>query len=112
VSCSTNEKGEFKIHLKNNMQWNNRGNRYSVPKPVHGAANQRVKGGGKEGWGNDLVLAEDQKEYIRALSEEKRQKKRDLMDPDFLPSILSGDRNKALRRPKIGAGKSVNSKKR
>jgi RNA-binding protein NOB1 len=94
------------------MQWSNRGNRFSVPKPVHGAANQRVVGGGKSGWGNDLILSEDQKEYVRALSEEKRQKKKDIMDPDSLPGILSGDRSKALSRPKVGAGRNVNSKKR
>ena len=112
MTCSTNQNGEFKIHLKKTMQWSNRGNRYSVPKAVQGAANHRVKGGGKGGWGNDLILSEDQKEYVRAISEEKRHKKKDLMDPDSLPSILSGDRSKALERPKVGAGRNVNSKKR
>jgi RNA-binding protein NOB1 len=94
------------------MQWNTRGNRFSVPKPVHGSANTRIKGGGKGGWGNDLILTEDQKEYVRAIAVEKRQKKKDLMDPDSLPSILSGDRAKALGRPKVGVGRDVNSKKR
>jgi RNA-binding protein NOB1 len=94
------------------MQWSNRGNRFAIPKPVHGASNQRVKGGGKGGWGNELILSEDQKEYVQALSEEKRQKKKDLMDPDSLPSILSGDRSKGFGRPKVGAGKNVNSRKR
>jgi RNA-binding protein NOB1 len=57
-------------------------------------------------------LSEDQKEYVRALAEEKRQKKRDLMDPDSLPSILSGDRAKGGGRLSVGAGKNVNSRKR
>ena len=48
VSCSTNAKGEFQIHLKKNMQWNHRGDRFSIPKPVSGAANGKT-GQGK-GW--------------------------------------------------------------
>ncbi|KAK5162903.1 20S-pre-rRNA D-site endonuclease nob1 [Saxophila tyrrhenica] len=112
VSCSTNSNGEFKLHLKKNMQWNTRGDRYSIPKPVHGSANGRVKGGGKGGWGNDLMLAEDQKEYQRAANSEKKSKARDLMDEDYLPSILTGDRNRAGGRIRVGAGRNVNAKKR
>ncbi|KAF6218824.1 hypothetical protein HO133_005367 [Letharia lupina] len=115
VSCSTNSKGEFKIHLKKNMQWNHRGDRFSIPKPVPGAANGKVgqgKGGGKGGWGQELILAEDQKEYLRAMDGRNKKKEMDLMDEDYLPSILTGDRGKAGGRPKIGAGRNVNSKKR
>lgn len=113
VPCSTNAKGEFKIHLAKSHQWNNRGNRYSIPKPVEGSANMKGgKGGGKGGWGKDLVLAEDQKEYMRGIAEEKRRKTRDLMDDDYLPSILTGDRGRAGGRPKVGAGRNVNSRKR
>ncbi|KAF2166366.1 hypothetical protein M409DRAFT_23557 [Zasmidium cellare ATCC 36951] len=112
VSCSTNANGEFKLHLKKNIQWNTRGDRYSVPKPVHGSANGKIRGGGKGGWGNDLILAEDQKEYQSAAREEKRQKERSLMDEDYLPSILTGDRSRAGGRIRVGAGRGVNSKKR
>jgi RNA-binding protein NOB1 len=112
VSCSTDQNGQFKLHLKKNMQWNTRGDRYSVPKPVAGAANGRVKGGGKGGWGNDLILAEDQKEYVRAMTEQKRQKQNDFMDEDYLPGILGGNRSSGTGRVKVGAGKNVNSKKR
>lgn len=112
VTCTTNENGEFKLHLKKNMQWNTRGDIYSIPKPVSGASNGRVRGGGKGGWGNELILAEDQKEYVRALGEQKRTRQRDLMDEDYLPSILTGDRGKGGGRPKVGAGRNVNSKKR
>ncbi|KAI5365510.1 putative RNA-binding protein NOB1 [Septoria linicola] len=112
VSCSINANGEFKLHLKKNMQWNNRGNRYSVPKPVHGTANGKNTGGGKQGWGHDLILAEDQKEYERATAVEKRTKERSLMDEDYLPSILTGDRNKTGGRTRVGAGRNVNSRKR
>ena len=115
VSCSTNAKGEFQIHLKKNMQWNQRGDRFSIPKPVSGAANGKPgqgKGGGKGGWGQELILAEDQKEYVRAMSGQSRKKEKDLMDEDYLPSILTGDRGRAGGRPKVGAGRNVNSKKR
>ncbi|QIX01631.1 hypothetical protein AMS68_007148 [Peltaster fructicola] len=112
VACSTNANGEFKLHLKKNMQWNTRGDRFSVPKPAHGSANGRVKGGGKGGWGHDLILAEDQKEYERARVVEKKQKERSLMDEDYLPSILTGDRSRGNGRIKVGAGRNVNSRKR
>lgn len=115
VSCSTNAKGEFHVHLKKNMQWNHRGDRFSIPKPVSGAANGKSgqgKGGGKGGWGQELILAEDQKEYVRAMSGQSRRKEKNLMDEDYLPSILTGDRGRAGGRPKVGAGRNVNSKKR
>lgn len=113
VACSTTSNGEFKLHLKKNMQWNTRGDRFSIPKPVHGSANGRVQGGGKGHWGNDLILAEDQKEFTRHHEEEKRRKERDLMDEDYLPSILTGARNnRSGGRMKVGGGRNVNSKKR
>ena len=115
VACSTSANGEFKIHLKKNMQWNTRGDRFSIPKPVAGTANGKVgasKGGGKGGWGQELILAEDQKEYLQAMTGQSRRKERNLMDEDYLPGILTGDRRRAGGRPKVGAGRNVNSKKR
>ena len=111
VSCSTNQKGEFQMHLKKNMQWNSRGDRYSIPKPMSGSANQ-LKGSGKGGWGQELILAEDQKEYMRAIRGQGRRKEKDLMDEDYLPSILTGAKAKMGGTPKIGAGRNVNSRKR
>lgn len=116
VSCTTNDKGEVKLHLKANMQWNNKGNVFSIPKPVSGRANQKWHGlghgGGQSGWGSDLILAEDQKEYARAMTGRGRRKEKDLMDEDYLPSILTGERNRGGGRVKVGAGRNVNSKKR
>jgi RNA-binding protein NOB1 len=116
VSCTTNDKGEVKLHLKANMQWNNKGNVFSIPKPVSGTSNQKWQGsrhgGGQGGWGNELVLAEDQKEYVRAMTSGKRTKDKDLMDEDYLPSILTGDRNKGGGRVKVGAGRNINSRRR
>ena len=113
VACSTSANGEFKIHLKKNMQWNTRGDRFSIPKPVSGSSNGKVgsgKGGGKGGWGQELILAEDQKEYLQAMAHQSRRKERDLMDDDYLPGILTGDRAMAGRRPKVGAGRTINSR--
>ena len=113
TSCSTDKDGNFKVHLKKNMQWNTRGNVFSIPKPVAGTSNGKlVAGGGKNGWGQGLILAEDQKEYVQAMTSARRKKDKDLMDEDYLPSILSGDRKGPGGRPKVGAGKNVNSRKR
>lgn len=115
VSCSTSQNGKFSLHLKKNMQWNHRGDRFSIPKPVPGAANGKVgsgKGGGKGGWGQELILAEDQKEYLRAMNGQNRKSDLDLMDEDYLPGILTGDRRRSSGRPKVGGGRNVNSKKR
>lgn len=118
VACSTDANtGEFKLHLKKNMQWNTRGDRYSVPKPVSGSSNGKVGGGGsgggggKGGWGWDLILVEDQKEYQRAVGR-KGAKERDLMSADFLPGILTGHRASGGGRPTVGAGRNVNAKRR
>jgi RNA-binding protein NOB1 len=117
TSCSTDERGQVRVHLKRNYQWNNRGNVYSVPKPTHGSSNGRLppKGantGGQGGWGRDLMLAEDQKEYLKRGEELKREKKKDLMDEDRLPGLLTGDRPGGSGRIKVGAGRNINSKRR
>jgi len=119
VSCSTDAAGNFTVHLKKNYQWNNRGNVYSIPKPVHGSASGKASkgagGGGKQGWGKELMLAEDQKEYLQKSTEQQRTRQKDLMDDDFLPSILTGDRRgqgNGSGKIKVGAGRNVNSKKR
>jgi RNA-binding protein NOB1 len=116
VTCTTNDRGEVRLHLKKDMQWNNRGNVYSIPKAGTGNASQRWKGsksgGGQGGWGNELILAEDQKEYVRAAGANRRMKGKDLMDEDVLPSLLTGDRGREGGRIRVGAGRNVNSRKR
>ena len=97
------------MHFSKNYQWNNRGNKFSVPKATAGTASGKgIKGGGKGGWGNDLILAADQKEYLNQINQQKRSQARDLMDDDYLPGILSGDRTRAGGRPKVGAGRNAN----
>ncbi len=118
VSCTTNDRGEVKLHLKANMQWNNKGNVFSIPKPASERSNQKWTGprdgGGKSGWGRELVLAEDQKEYVRAMTGGGRHKgkEKDLMDEDYLPSILTGERSGGSGRIRIGGGRNVNARKR
>lgn len=118
VSTTTNANGEVKLHLQKNMQWNNKGNVFSIPKPVAGTSNGKWQGnkhggGGKGGWGNGLILTEDQKEYQRAVGRNQRRKEKDLMDEDFLPGILTGSRGIGGNgRVKVGAGRNVNSRKR
>ena len=118
VSCSTAANGEFRIYLKKNMQWNHRGDKFSIPKPVGGSSSGKLnvggggKGGGKGGWGTDLILAEDQKEYQLAMTGQRRRKERNLMDEDYLPGILTGERRDTGGRVKVGGGRNINSRKR
>lgn len=118
AACTVDDRsGALTVHLKKNFQWNNRGNVYSVPKPMHGTANGRAPkgkkaGGGKNGWGQNLILAEDQKEYVQASTEQRRARKKDIMDDDYLPSILTGDRGNGGGRIRVGAGRNINARKR
>lgn len=115
VSCSTDATGATRLHLKKNFVYNKRGNVYSVPKPTHGSANGKlanVVGGGKGHWGAGLILAEDQKEYTRKADEDRRARQRDLMDEDYLPNLVTGERTGGHGRIRVGAGRNVNAKKR
>lgn len=100
------------------MQWNHRGDKFSIPKPVGGSSSGKLniggggKGGGKGGWGTDLILAEDQKEYQVAMTGQRRRKERNLMDEDYLPGILTGERRDMGGRVKVGGGRNINSRKR
>ncbi|KAK6333676.1 Nin1 binding protein [Orbilia blumenaviensis] len=105
VTCSTDSRGVFRVHLKKNWQWNNRGNVFSMYKPQHGTASMK-------GVRENIVLSEDQKEYEKALRDSKRYKERDLMDMDYLPGLLTGERLGHGGNPKVGAGKNVNVSKR
>lgn len=115
TSSSTDANGNTRLHLKKNFQYNKRGDVYSIPKPTHGSANGKlanVGGGGKGHWGSGLILAEDQKEYSRKAAEDRRARQKDLMDEDYLPNLLSGERTGGHGRIRVGAGRNVNSKKR
>ncbi|KAF3799189.1 20S-pre-rRNA D-site endonuclease NOB1 [Colletotrichum gloeosporioides] len=114
TSCTTEEDGSFKIHLKRNFQWNNRGNVFSIPKPVAGTSSGKLAkhAGGKNNWGTNLIFAEDQREYEKAVGENRRARRRDLMDEDYLPSILTGDRTSNNGKVRLGPGRNVNGRKK
>ncbi|KAF9877256.1 20s-pre-rrna d-site endonuclease nob1 [Colletotrichum karsti] len=114
TSCTTEEDGTFKIHLKRNFQWNNRGNVFSIPKPVAGTASGKLQkhAGGKNNWGTNLIFAEDQKEYEKAVGDNRRARRRDLMDEDYLPSILTGERTSGNGKVRLGPGRNINGRKR
>jgi RNA-binding protein NOB1 len=123
VACSTHaDSGAVQLHLAapQRLRWSTRGDRYSIPKPVAGSASGKHSkkgkggGGGKDGWGQALLLAEDQKEYQRALRQAERERAAsDAVDEDYLPGILTGRRSGGgAARPRIGAGKNVNSTRR
>ncbi|KAK1671353.1 Nin one binding Zn-ribbon like-domain-containing protein [Colletotrichum godetiae] len=115
TSCTTEEDGTFKIHLKRNFQWNNRGNVFSIPKPSAGTASGKLSknAGGKNNWGTNLIFAEDQKEYERAMGDKHRARRRDLMDEDYLPSILTGDRQSGANgKVRLGPGRNINGRRR
>jgi RNA-binding protein NOB1 len=115
VNCSTSSRGVFRLHLAKNYTVNKRGDKFSIPKPIAGTANTKWSGigGGQGGWGRDLILSEDQKEFTKKVEEERRGRgARDLMDEEYLPGILTGDRSgRAGGRVKVGAGRNVNSKR-
>ncbi|RPA84640.1 hypothetical protein BJ508DRAFT_183395, partial [Ascobolus immersus RN42] len=94
----TKADGTFQIFLKKNFQYRVRGQVYSLPKPVHGTSN----GKGTQ----NLILRADQKEYEREVTKMNRRKERDMMDPDYLPGILTGERRTHPGgRVQIGYGK-------
>ncbi|KAI9027941.1 Nin one binding Zn-ribbon like-domain-containing protein [Hyaloraphidium curvatum] len=109
ASCQIGDDGSMKIFLKKNFQYNNRGTKYSIPTP---------KGGKKAA--QDLILAEDDPNYQRALREHRRMLKKaassgaDPFSPEFVPSFLQGaggstsgaPRGVDLSGPRIGYGRS------
>ncbi|KAG2232088.1 Nin one binding Zn-ribbon like-domain-containing protein [Thamnidium elegans] len=73
VTCSTNSKGEIAYHLKKNFQYRLRGSVYDIPPP---------KGGRKT---NNIVLREDQRDYMKATERKTKKAVNDMFDPDFIP---------------------------
>ncbi|KAI9295148.1 hypothetical protein K502DRAFT_365267 [Neoconidiobolus thromboides FSU 785] len=101
VTSSVDKDGNVRYYLKKNYQYNLRGTKYNIP---------TFKGGHKS---QDLILAEDQKEYIRGMKNYSRRKEVNLFDPDYLPGIVSGKQSNTFLLPAIGYGrKNPNQAKR
>ncbi|KAI9499178.1 Nin one binding Zn-ribbon like-domain-containing protein [Zychaea mexicana] len=73
VSCSTNGQGHVTYHLKKNYQYNLRGTKYDIPRPQ----------GGRQI--NNIVLREDQREYVKSQQNRSKKGVLDMFDPDFIP---------------------------
>ncbi|KAG6910950.1 hypothetical protein DXG01_006004 [Tephrocybe rancida] len=92
----------MQVHLKSNFQYRIRGTKYSIPAPKAGSA--------KTGAGDNLILREDQQEYMRAKKQADGKREREeaklqkgilargpqgatgvgsWMDPDWIPEMIS-----------------------
>lgn len=97
TSVSTDSKGAMKVHLKRNMQWNNRGTVYGISKQQHGTANMKGR--------DNLILRADQREVEKLEKRDRYRKEHDLLDPDHVPSIVSGRRDTTAGSVRYGHGK-------
>ncbi|ORX42788.1 hypothetical protein DM01DRAFT_1329975 [Hesseltinella vesiculosa] len=73
VSCSTSSSGQVRYHLKHDYTYNLRGTIFSMPNPKGGRVH------------NNIVLREDQREYVKAKETQSKKKLVDMFDPDFIP---------------------------
>ena len=115
--------GEVTPHLKNNFQWKNRGNRYSMASPLSKNAVKRYGKKGHQHANNTQdapILREDQKEYEKAIKQEewtRRHNEKVLnnwigggsADNYISPFAISGLKQHSVR---VGKGRYVNSSKR
>lgn len=106
------ENGEVHVHLKANMQWKTRGDRYSLPNPQSRRARRAQH--------DDKVefYAEDQPEYAKAVKTQQRQQRKnekalaEWVGPstgDSGASPFVGKRDMTTR-VKIGRGRNANAK--
>ncbi|KAI8075290.1 Nin one binding Zn-ribbon like-domain-containing protein [Gongronella butleri] len=98
VSCSTNSNGTVRYHLKHGHSYNLRGTVFSMPNPKGGRVH------------NNIVLREDQREYVKAKETQSKKKLVDMFDPDFIPIYGSktGERdlnNNMFGTDVIGSGR-------
>ncbi|KAK9472823.1 Nin one binding Zn-ribbon like-domain-containing protein [Dipodascopsis tothii] len=111
--------GKLQVHLKKNMQWSHRGDRYSVQNPQSKANRRR----GVASDSSETLLREDQKEYLKAVKDDAWQKRHNekLFDEwvggsaDTMASpFASGGYKRDNVRPgvRVGRGKYVNERRR
>ncbi|KAI8919841.1 Nin one binding Zn-ribbon like-domain-containing protein [Powellomyces hirtus] len=106
TSVGVDSFGNVKYYLKKNFQYNNRGTKFSIPEPKGGRNNP------------DLLLREDQREYMRAANFARRAKQNAMSASNFdNPDFVALDARRALggvgSMPVIGHGrKNVNDAKK
>ncbi|CAN6661792.1 20S-pre-rRNA D-site endonuclease Nob1p [Trichomonascus vanleenenianus] len=115
-TVSVTDTGKIQVHLKKNMQWSHRGDRYSLPTPQSkNARRQRHEQ-------NPVLLREDQKEYQKAVKDDqwKRKHNEKLLDEwigtgsaesVMSPFAISGYKRDATRHTgvRVGRGRYVNT---
>jgi len=100
TSVSIDRNGNKIYHLKKNFNYRLRGTKYSIPTYV----------GGQNA--NNIILSEDQNEYQKALKQQKfkarKEKVVDLLDPDYLNTLFTGEDSKLNSRSKGKTRKTRN----
>ncbi|KAG4085575.1 hypothetical protein H8356DRAFT_1739523 [Neocallimastix lanati (nom. inval.)] len=100
TSVSVDKYGNKVFHLKKNFNYRIRGTKYSIPTYV----------GGQNA--NNIILSEDQNEYQKALKQQKfkarKEKVVDLLDPDYLNTLFTGEDSKLNSRNKGKTRKTRN----
>ncbi|KAG4096431.1 hypothetical protein H8356DRAFT_1043027 [Neocallimastix lanati (nom. inval.)] len=100
TSVSIDKYGNKVYHLKKNFNYRLRGTKYSIPTYV----------GGQNA--NNIILSEDQNEYQKALKQQKfkarKEKVVDLLDPDYLNTLFTGEDSKLNSRNKGKTRKTRN----
>ncbi|KAA8915831.1 hypothetical protein TRICI_002041 [Trichomonascus ciferrii] len=115
-TVTVSDSGKLQVHLKKNMQWSHRGDRYSLPTPQSRNARK------KRHDDNPILLREDQPEYQKAVKHDmwkKRQNEKMLdqwigsgsADNVGSPFAISGYNRDATRHTgvRVGRGRYVNS---
>ncbi|BFZ58654.1 20S-pre-rRNA D-site endonuclease nob1 [Savitreella phatthalungensis] len=97
TATSTDSRGQQRVHLKRNFQYNTRGTVYAIPSTKAGTANMKGR--------DNLVLRADQRELQKQEKRDKYKKEVDLLDQDSLPSILTGHRKGHTQDLTVGYGK-------
>jgi RNA-binding protein NOB1 len=115
-TVTVSDSGKLQVHLKKNMQWSHRGDRYSIPSPQSKNARRTRHED------NPILLREDQKEYQKAVKDDlwkKRHNEKILdewigtgsADNISSPFAISGYKRDATRHSgvRIGRGRYINS---
>ncbi|ODQ67262.1 D-site 20S pre-rRNA nuclease, partial [Nadsonia fulvescens var. elongata DSM 6958] len=119
-TVTTTAAGKIQVHLKKNMQWSHRGDKFSMGTPQSKKSQKNFNRHGD----NVVLLREDQKEYQKAVKNDmwKRQQNEKVLDEwiggsadgVMTPFSVSGMKRDATKHTgvKIGMGRFINSKRR